>query len=148
MALFGSTTCTDNDLHPQNGQRFFDITETRDLGSFRINARDDAAVFPTKAKLQDQVNPLLTNLSKSNMRENLETFTSFHTRYFKSDYGKQSSEWLLKQVQDIIKDAGADEHGVSAKHFPHTWQQSSVVCRHSLLRSTLRVSSSRAYHDP
>lgn len=70
---------------------------------------------------------MMSNLTKSGMREHLETFTSFHTRYYKSDYGRQSSEWLLKTVQDMIKDAGADEYGVYAKHFEHPWGQNSVI---------------------
>lgn len=61
------------------------------------------------------------------MHENLEKFSSFHTRYYKSDYGKQSSEWLLKRVQEIIKDAGADKYGVEAKHFTHPWGQNSII---------------------
>lgn len=70
---------------------------------------------------------MIKNLSASNMKENLEKFTSFHTRYYKSDYGKESSEWLLKRVKEIIKDAGADEYGVSAKHFEHPWGQNSII---------------------
>ena len=70
---------------------------------------------------------MIKNLSKSNMQENLEKFSSFHTRYYKSDYGKQSSEWLLKRVQSIIKDAGADKYGVEAKHFTHPWGQNSII---------------------
>jgi len=61
------------------------------------------------------------------MQENLEKFTSFHTRYYKSDYGKQSSEWLLNKVQSIIKDSGADKFGASAKHFEHPWGQNSII---------------------
>lgn len=101
-----------------------DITETRDLGASRINSRADV-IFPAKASFQDKVKPLLKNLTKSNMHDNLETFSSFHTRYYKSDYGKQSSEWLLEQVQNIIKKSGAQD--VYAEPFPHTWQQSSII---------------------
>ncbi|KAK8118545.1 Leucine aminopeptidase 1 [Apiospora kogelbergensis] len=91
----------------RNGQRFMDITEHKDLGT-RILASESKSkpVFPSK---------------------HLEKFTSFHTRYYKSDYGRQSSEWLLKTVQDTIKDAGADKHGVSAKHFTHSWGQNSII---------------------
>lgn len=101
-----------------------DITETRDLGASRVHTRADV-VFPAKASFQDKVKPLLKNLTKSNMHDNLETFSSFHTRYYKSDYGKQSSEWLLQQVQDIITESGAED--VFAEHFPHSWQQSSII---------------------
>ena len=73
------------------------------------------------------MNPLLSNLSKSEMKENLAKFSSFHTRYYKSDYGRQSSEWLLGKIREIISDAGADEYGVKAEPFPHTWGQSSII---------------------
>jgi leucyl aminopeptidase len=83
--------------------------------------------FPAKPTLQKDLAPMFKDLSKANMKENLEKFTSFHTRYYKSDYGKQSSEWLLKKVQSIIEDAGADKHGVYAEHFKHPWGQNSVI---------------------
>lgn len=59
------------------------------------------------------------------MRRHLETFTSFHTRYYKSQYGSQSSAWLLKQVDGTLKDAGANDAFVKA--FPHPWGQSSII---------------------
>ncbi|TVY25315.1 Leucine aminopeptidase [Lachnellula hyalina] len=108
----------------RNGQNFIDITEYPSLGP--MNLKKDPK-FPKKPVLQDELSPLIKNLSKSNMQENLEKFSSFHTRYYKSDYGRQSSEWLLKRVQEIIKDAGADKYGVEAKHFAHPWGQNSII---------------------
>lgn len=110
----------------RNGENFMDVTETGDLGTLRASSLS-LPVFPAETALQDKLFPMLKNLSKSNMKENLETFTSFHTRYYKSDYGRQSSEWLLKNVQGVIKEAGADKHGVSAKHFKHSWGQNSII---------------------
>lgn len=101
-----------------------DITETRDLGASRVNTFSKA-VFPAKASFQDKVKPLFKNLSKNNMHDNLAKFSSFHTRYYKSDYGRQSSEWLLGQIQEIIKESGAED--VYAEPFPHSWQQSSII---------------------
>lgn len=103
-----------------------DITETSELGAFKTASKKESK-FPAKPTLQKELSPLLKNLSKANMQENLETFTSFHTRYYKSDYGRQSSEWLLENVQGVIKDAGADKHGVYAKHFKHSWGQNSII---------------------
>ena len=71
---------------------------------------------------------MLQNLSKKHMKDHLEVFTSFHTRYYKSDYGRQSSEWLLKQVRDTIKEAGAEDY-VEAEHFPHSWGQNSIIAK-------------------
>ena len=103
-----------------------DITATPRLGSFKT-ASKKTPKFPAKPTLEKELFPLIKNLSAENMKENLETFTAFYTRYYKSDYGKQSSEWLLKNVQGVIKDAGADKYGAYAKHFKHSWGQNSVI---------------------
>ncbi|ROW09571.1 hypothetical protein VMCG_02519 [Cytospora schulzeri] len=108
----------------RNGQRFMDITETQDLGASRVTTLSNA-IFPVGATFQDKVNPLLDELSKTNMHKNLKKFTSFHTRYFRSDYGRESSEWLLGKIQDIIEESGAED--VYAEAFPHSWQQSSII---------------------
>ncbi|KAI2614115.1 Zn-dependent exopeptidase [Hypoxylon fragiforme] len=110
----------------RNGRQFMDITEHRELGALRITSKS-TPIFPEKVQLQSEIHPMLKNLSKDLMKEHLEKFTSFHTRYYKSDYGRQSSEWLLKTVQDTIKEAGADKHGVKAEHFKHSWGQNSVI---------------------
>lgn len=102
-----------------------DITETENLGTTRTAAASNV-VFPAKTTFQDDINPLLKNLSKTNMHDNLEKFSSFHTRYYKSEYGKESSEWLLSQIQAIIKESGA-KADIYAEPFPHTWQQSSII---------------------
>jgi bacterial leucyl aminopeptidase len=104
-----------------------DITEHPDLGALKINSKSKP-VFPTKMKLQDDIKPLLKNLSKSEMQKNLEQFSGFHTRYYKSDYGSKSSVWLLEQVQGIIKDAGADKT-VTVAPFIHSWGQNSIIAR-------------------
>lgn len=70
---------------------------------------------------------MLDLLSKQEMQDHLETFTSFHTRYYKSSYGAQSSAWLLQTVSDIISKSGADKHGAAVRHFPHPWGQNSVI---------------------
>lgn len=102
-----------------------DVTETPELGTFETSSVK--VKFPSKPTHQKDLKALLDGLKKSNMHDNLETFTSFHTRYYKSDYGRQSSEWLLEQVQTMIKDAGADKHGAHARHFKHPWGQHSII---------------------
>ncbi|KAE9371547.1 aminopeptidase-like protein [Stipitochalara longipes BDJ] len=111
----------------RNGQNFMDITTSQDLGQTMSTQAKKEPKFPAKPTLQKDLAPLIKSLSKDNMKANLEKFTSFHTRYYKSDYGKQSSEWLLKKVQSIIEDAGADKYGVYAEHFKHPWGQNSII---------------------
>ncbi|KAG6017889.1 Leucine aminopeptidase 1 [Claviceps pusilla] len=109
----------------RNGQQFMDITATRDLGQNNFAAKNHVE-FPKKCVRHDAVGKLVPGLDKKRMRENLQKLTSFHTRYYNSDYGRQSSEWVLGRVRDIIKSAGA-EGKVTARSFPHTWKQSSVI---------------------
>ncbi|PSS16644.1 hypothetical protein M430DRAFT_50998 [Amorphotheca resinae ATCC 22711] len=111
----------------RNGQNFMDITDARDLGAFAATTSKKEPSYPAKPTLEKELFPMIKNLSKTNMQENLETFTSFHTRYYRSDYGRQSSEWLLENVQTVIRDAGADKYGVHAKHFTHPWGQNSII---------------------
>jgi len=103
-----------------------DITETQDLGAFKAVSKKDPK-FPANATLQKELFPLIKTLSKSNMQKNLINLTSFHTRYYKSDYGRQSSEWLLENVRGVIKDSGADKYGAHAEHFKHPWGQNSII---------------------
>ncbi|KAH8803198.1 aminopeptidase-like protein [Xylogone sp. PMI_703] len=110
----------------RNGQNFMDITMNQGLGTHRVGAATKVT-FPEAPVKQKELKPLLKTLSKDNMKSNLETFTSFHTRFFRSQSGKQSSEWLQEKVEDIIRESGAGEHGASVRPFEHPWGQSSVI---------------------
>jgi len=112
----------------REGINFMDITEHQD---FQVNSAlaTETVTFPSEMKHNDTVVSLLDQLEKQNMRDHLETFTAFHTRYYKSDYGRQSSEWLLKNVKETVADSGALDHGTTVEHFKHSWGQHSVVVK-------------------
>ena len=121
----------DEDIAPvdpdhQQGINFMDITDTQDLGTLNANIQSKVT-FPDKIAYNDTLRPMMKNLSKKHMRKNLEKFTSFHTRYYRSDYGAQSSAWLLGRVNDTLTEAGAIEKGASVKAFTHSWGQSSII---------------------
>lgn len=61
------------------------------------------------------------------MRGHLEKFTSFHTRYYKSEYGVQSATWLYEQVLRTVVNSGAAEHGAKVEKFAHPWGQFSII---------------------
>ncbi len=103
-----------------------DITDTPFLGTQHASTLKKSPKFPSKPTLQKELKPLLSSLNKSNMQANLEKLTSFYTRYYKSDTGKESSAWILSRVRSIIADAGADKH-VYAEPFAHSWGQPSVI---------------------
>lgn len=57
-------------------------------------------------------------------------FTSFRTRYYRSDTGKQSSEWLLAKIQEYTN--AAPKHirsQITVAPFEHTWAQTSIIVR-------------------
>ena len=84
-----------------------------------------AVTFPTAMGQTAAVKALLPSLNKSKINSTLITFSGFYNRYYKSTYGKQSSEWLLQQVNSVIAASGAKK--ASARAFAHTWTQSSVI---------------------
>lgn len=77
----------------------------------------------------EEVLPLTKHLSKDSMRERLEKFSSFHTRYYKSETGVQSATWLYNQIADVIQQTGAGEHGATVEKFAHSWGQFSIIAR-------------------
>ncbi|KAB8648459.1 hypothetical protein FH972_026117 [Carpinus fangiana] len=116
----------------RQGINFLDITDNQSLGSLHAESPDSKKVtvtFPSKTQYNSTVRPLLKSLDKANMRSHLETFTSFHTRYYKSTTGKESSEWLLEQVTKTVKNAKADKHGATVEPFEHPWGQNSIIAR-------------------
>ncbi|KAJ4360431.1 Leucine aminopeptidase 1 [Didymosphaeria variabile] len=111
----------------RKGINFMDITDNAELGALNSKYGARSVKFPEKIAQNKTVAPLLKQLEKNNMRKHLEVFTSFHTRYFKSRTGAQSSAWLLQQVNDTIAKSGAFDHGASVKAFSHPWGQSSII---------------------
>lgn len=105
---------------------FMDITDARDLETLGAQSTQKLE-FPKKAVLQEQIKPLLETLNKSNIQSNLEQFTTFHNRFYQSEYGRQSSEWLLQTIDGMINKTGADKSGVTVKPFKHPWAQNSII---------------------
>lgn len=114
----------------REGLRFFDITDDAAETELRVLETTRATKkvsYPKKPTQNETLSELLKQLDKKNMRKHLETFTGFHTRYYKSDYGRQSSDWLFDQVNETLAAGGA---GVVQK-FEHPWGKSR--CRHVVL---------------
>lgn len=106
-----------------------DVTYTPDLGHSLIAspATRKHIEFPSQPAYQNDIRPLLSRLSKSNMKQNLEGLTSFYTRYYKSQHGVESAEWLHGLINETILSAGADKHGVKVARFEHPWGQPSLI---------------------
>ena len=106
----------------REGRKFFDITEYQEF-SDAIRVQKTVS-FPDSPSQNKSIRPLLDTLDKQNMIDHLTTFSGFHTRYYKSSYGKQSSEWLFDQVNKTLTESGA---GAIVQFFEHSWEQNSII---------------------
>nr|AJD23167.1 leucyl aminopeptidase [Onygena corvina] len=99
---------------------FFDITRQSKATSEPSQPKTFA--FPGSVSHQDEVKPLLEKLSGAHMRSNLEKFSSYPNRYYQSDTGVESAEWLLSQVQAVL----ANVKGATVEKVQHDFKQPSV----------------------
>ncbi|KAH8113382.1 Zn-dependent exopeptidase [Phellopilus nigrolimitatus] len=112
------------------GVKFFDITETADLGSYAHLRTISQSSFPSPNATK-QVKSVIKTLSTSGMTENLKTFTSFRTRYYRSDTGRQSQLWLLSRINEITESFASESLRdlISIQEFPHSWGQNSIIVK-------------------
>ncbi|ORY33499.1 hypothetical protein BCR39DRAFT_520460 [Naematelia encephala] len=112
------------------GQKFFDLTDTPTLGfsSFLLPSTLNVKYsYPEPGNYTKPIKSLFKHLKVDEMKAFLTKFSSFRTRYYRSETGRQSQQWLLKQLEDVA----ASHPGVSIKEFPHTWGQNSIIARFS-----------------
>lgn len=82
--------------------------------------------YPTKAAQQDVVEPLLKKIDIEGVKAHLAKFSSFYTRYYKSETGLESANWLHQTIEDIVKVLPKDT--VSIRKFKHNgWDQYSIA---------------------
>ncbi|EWC44118.1 hypothetical protein DRE_07175 [Drechslerella stenobrocha 248] len=105
----------------KTGANFMDITDYEDF--YLTTASKDVYKYPPQPQHEDIIRPLLAKLDSARMRKNLEKFTSFHTRYYRSHYGADSSSWLLSQVNETA----AANPLISVAPFVHDWGQNSII---------------------
>ncbi|RHZ81334.1 hypothetical protein Glove_121g65 [Diversispora epigaea] len=107
--------------------KFMDITDYLELGlTYKEKKIREYPIFPT---FQDEVAPFIGNLTTDYMRKNLEKFTSFRNRYYRSKYGVESSEWLFKKVSEVAENSKKVGAEISVKQFRHKWDQKSIIAR-------------------
>ncbi|KIM90560.1 hypothetical protein PILCRDRAFT_187745 [Piloderma croceum F 1598] len=112
------------------GIKFFDITETQDLGSSASLRHQSKPAFGSP-NATDKVKPVLKTLSTAGPKSNLAKFSSFHTRYYRSDTGRQSQLWLLTKIKEYTEKYASEslQSLITAKEFQHSWGQNSIIVR-------------------
>jgi bacterial leucyl aminopeptidase len=103
-----------------------DITSSRETYP-ALTSETKPTTFPSKPAFNSTIKPLTKALSTHHMRKHLETFTAFHTRYYKSSTGISSAKWLYSQINSTVNSAGAGKHGATVRLFEHEWGQPSII---------------------
>ncbi|KAJ7601009.1 peptidase [Mycena floridula] len=76
------------------------------------------------------VSKILPTLSTKEPEITLRRLTSFYTRYYNSDYGKASSEYLESRIQDYITEyTASEERNVTVTMVQHKFKQNSIIVR-------------------
>ncbi|RXK40515.1 bacterial leucyl aminopeptidase [Tremella mesenterica] len=100
-----------------DGKRFMDIDEVYDVA--------DWIAYPTPGNYSEEIKRIHKSLDIKHMKKFLSKFTSFRTRYYRSETGKQSQKFLLSTITEI-----ASSHpNITIKEFPHPWGQNSIIVR-------------------
>ncbi|CCE65124.1 hypothetical protein TPHA_0J03040 [Tetrapisispora phaffii CBS 4417] len=114
----------------RKGIKFMDITNN--FLHLKNNENLEDAVprynYPSKTLREELVNTIIENIDKSSMEVNLAKFTSFYTRYYKSETGYQSAQWLEHNLLNITSGVSADFVSVERVIHPE-WKQYSIIVK-------------------
>ncbi|KAJ2771636.1 hypothetical protein IWQ56_001706 [Coemansia nantahalensis] len=102
-----------------------DITDAQELHAGGPTlAPEYTSQLPQKLAQRDNVEGAAAKLTTELYGAFLRPFTAFHNRYYDSENGRKSSEWLQHQVETLV--AG---HNVTVAAFKHKFAQPSVIAR-------------------
>ncbi|GAA5968669.1 hypothetical protein JCM11641_007719 [Rhodosporidiobolus odoratus] len=106
------------------GHKFVDVTDDDEKTMSVYSGNTYPAELNHTAK---ELAPLFKHISLDKMKSFIAEFSGFYNRYYRSEYGRQSQQWLLSQLKSLHK-----EHNPSASityaEFKHsTWDQRSII---------------------
>ncbi|KAK6454098.1 leucyl aminopeptidase precursor [Scheffersomyces xylosifermentans] len=81
--------------------------------------------YPTATSFNKEVNALIEKINTDSMFQNLSKFTSFYTRYYKSQTGYESATWLHEQISALVEPV-KDKVTITKVHH-EGWDQFSIV---------------------
>jgi len=107
-----------------NNIHFMDVTNRK----YPITKHDSSAraVFPASMRFQSTVRNSFPNIDVAYMEAVMGTLVTFTNRYYNSQLGAASSDWLLNLITQsisLIEYPG----NVSVKPFVHSWPQNSII---------------------
>lgn len=104
---------------------FMDVTDHPHLcakNAMRVTA--SKASFPDTVHYEKQLRSAFKQVSERGPRADLDKFTSFFTRYYRSESGRRSQKWLFEQVEAL---AAQLHPNATVREFEHPWAQRSIL---------------------
>ncbi|CAL9730841.1 hypothetical protein MOUN0_K05336 [Monosporozyma unispora] len=114
----------------RRGVTFMDITHVKSKWPFHTKDEEKIVVpeylYPVNMTHEKEVNSLIEQIDMDSMHATLAKFTSFYTRYYKSQTGFDAAKWLSERISNIV--AKLPKEMVSIKHVDHKlWDQFSII---------------------
>lgn len=113
------------------GIRYIDIT---DYSPSSETSSPSISTSPYPSHLSHNstsLSPLLKSISLPSISTFLKRFTSFHTRYYRSQSGRDSQLFLLEHLKEIHSSSSKKNKfsNVTFMEFDHEWLQKSIIVR-------------------
>lgn len=111
------------------GTHFMDITDYQDLAvksSAFASTTQSLVEIPQTPRVPEMIFPMISELRTDTMKAFLTKFTEFKTRYYKSETGFESAEFLYKTLSDMIEQSGKN---ITIRKHTHPWKQFSIIVR-------------------
>jgi len=81
--------------------------------------------IPGKITHKELVGLLIQEMEIANLRSTIDSLSAYYTRYYKSDTGKEASEWMFKQFTEL----SAGRSDITVEYFEHSFAMPSVIAR-------------------
>jgi bacterial leucyl aminopeptidase len=105
---------------------FMDLTEDDGLDLSAVATRQPLArVAERTAHARELIRSLVREVSEEELKATVAHLSSYKTRNYKSDTGKEAALWIRDRFQQLA--AGRDD--VEVELFEHSWKQPSVIAR-------------------
>lgn len=115
---------------PGLGEAHLDLVDSQiKLPAALIKAPAPISIMPTTVKQTDLVNSLIAAADMALTKKWLVTLTEFPERYYLSDNGMKSAEWIRDQV-NALQSSLSPKVKLNVTMFSHSWKkQPSVIAR-------------------
>lgn len=111
---------------------YAELDKQKELAQASLSEDEDPAPhFPLELSHSEKIKSIFPDLSQDYMRDVLTQYSTFHTRYYRTEYGLNASLWLAEQVREVAlkgeKD-GKPRHDISVEIYDHKgWPQKSII---------------------